>query len=215
MKIPYKSKELPVLITNNHVLDKNDIDNNIKITLQLNNGKITKILSINDNNRLTYTSDKYDITILEIKENKDKLDNKYLELDDYITKFEPDNLKNIYSNESIYLIGYPEDKNVLVSYGKPPKFEDTYLNHFCSTKEGSSGSPILKIKNQKLIGIHIGNHKNKWNRGALLIYAINEFQNKNKVIKKFDNSLINFKENKNSLEKNIIKKTINKLIIQK
>ena len=46
VKIPYKPKELPILITNNYVVDKNDIDINIKIELQLNNGKIMKILQI-------------------------------------------------------------------------------------------------------------------------------------------------------------------------
>ena len=184
VKIPYKSKELPVLMTNNHVINKSEIDDNIKITLQLNNGKISKSLKI-DNNRLTFTDEKMDVTIIEIKENNDDLENNYLELDDNITnknnKLDPDGLKNKYKHKSIYLMGYPKDNegsNIFVSYGKSPEFEDTYIKHYCSTDYGSSGSPILKIEDQKLIGIHRGKN-NKFNIGTLLIYAIQKFQEQN------------------------------------
>ena len=50
------------------------------------------------------------------------------------------------------------------------------MTHNCNIKEGASGSPILLINNQKLIGIHFGNSKqNKYNKGRLLIYSIIEF----------------------------------------
>ena len=125
-KIPFKSKLLPVLITNNHVIDKNDLKNNKEITLYLKNdnkikellnkdnelfyyrrnrrnriqellelrNKNNEILNDNkikklkiDNNRLRYTNEKLDITIIEIKENEDKLNNEYLELDDNIINY--------------------------------------------------------------------------------------------------------------------------------
>ena len=48
--------------------------------------------------------------------------------------------------------------------------------HKCTTKEGSSGSPILLINNQKLIGIHYGCSQHyEFNKGILLIYSIIEF----------------------------------------
>ena len=68
-KIPFKSKLLPVLITNNHIINENDIKNNKMITLYLNNDKIEKVLKM-DKNRLRYTNEKLDITIIEIKEIK-------------------------------------------------------------------------------------------------------------------------------------------------
>ena len=108
-KIPFKSKLLPVLITNNHVIDIDDIKNNKIINIYLNNDKEEKTIRI-DNNRLRYTNEKLDITIIEIKENKDNLNNKYIELDDRIIKYfksnkknEPNYLNNIYSNKSIYI----------------------------------------------------------------------------------------------------------------
>ena len=52
-------------------------------------------------------------------------------------------LSDVYSNKSIYLINYPEDKNVVISYGQPPNFSESKIFHKCTTKEGSSGSPIL------------------------------------------------------------------------
>ena len=163
-KIPYKSKLLPVLITNNHVINQDDILNNKKISLYLNNDGITKTIKL-DNNRMMYTNEKLDVTIIEIKDNKDNLNNKYLELDDEIINYfklnkneEESDINNIYSTDSIYLINKSE------------------IFHKCSTKEGSSGSPILLINNQKLIGIHYGCHeKHEFNKGTLLLYSIIEF----------------------------------------
>ena len=182
-KIPYKLKLLPVLITNNHVINKDDILNNKKFSIYLNNDKKIKRIEL-DNNRLKYTNEKLDITIIEIKDN-DKLNNKYLELDDEIMNYIKLNkkedinyLSDIYSNNSIYLINYPEDKNVVVSYGQSPTFNESEIFHKCTTKEGSSGSPILLINNQKLIGIHYGSSKQyDFNKGRLLIYSIIEFEN--------------------------------------
>ena len=184
-KIPYKLKLLPVLITNNHVINQDDILNNKKFSIYINNDKKIKRIELN-NNRLIYTNEQLDITIIEIKDN-DKLNNKYLELDDEIMNYIKLNkkedinyLSDIYSNNSIYLINYPEDKNVVVSYGQSPNINESEIFHKCTTKEGSSGSPILLINNQKLIGIHYGSSKQyDFNKGRLLIYAIIEFE-KNK-----------------------------------
>ena len=52
-------------------------------------------------------------------------------------------LSDLYSNKSIYLINYPENKDVFVSYAQPPNFSESEIFHKCSTKKGSSGSPIL------------------------------------------------------------------------
>ena len=68
-KISYKNELLTVLITNNHIIGINDIINNKNIALYLNNDKIVKSIKL-DNNRLRYTNEKLDITIIEIKEKK-------------------------------------------------------------------------------------------------------------------------------------------------
>ena len=106
----------------------------------------------------------------------------YLDLDEEIINHfklnknkEQSGIDKIYSNSSIYLINYPENKDVVVSYGQPPKLGESKIQHYCTTKEGSSGSPILLINNQKLIGIHWGSYKN-FNKGTLLLYSIIEFE---------------------------------------
>ena len=65
VKVPYKSKILPVLITTNHAINIDDILSNKNISLYINNDKAIKELKLDDN-RLKYTNEKLDITIIEI-----------------------------------------------------------------------------------------------------------------------------------------------------
>ena len=66
VKIPYKSKLLPVLITSNQVINTDDIQNKTNVSLYINNDKNIKLIKL-DNNRLIYTNEKLDITIIEIQ----------------------------------------------------------------------------------------------------------------------------------------------------
>ena len=193
VNIPYKSKFLPVLITTNHAINQDDIQNNKIISLYLNNGKMSIKL---DNNRLRYTNEKLDTTIIEIKENDHNLNEK--ERPNYL-----DNLNNIYLDESLYLLNYSKDKDIFVSYGKLLYIKNSDIMHNCNIKEGSSNSHILLINNQKLIGIHRNISKiNKYNKGILLIYSIIEFskikknffiinkEGKNMIYQQLDNFII-------------------------
>ena len=67
-----------------------------------------------------------------------------------------------------------------VSYGILNGIKDEYnIIYNWSTEHGSSGSPILQLSNQKIIGIHKGGvNKHNYNRGTLLKYPINEYLNK-------------------------------------
>ena len=188
--IPFENKFLPVLITNNHIIDEKHLnDKEIFLNSEIQQRKI-----INLNNRIKYTKKEYDITIIEIKEN-DGIQN-ILELDDIIIS---DIVKNDYRNdkfedETIYIIQYPEGE-LSVSFGlirKIFKNENEFVfEHICNTKEGSSGSPILNKKNNKVIGIHKGahNNSNKFNIGSFLNEAIKEFIEKyesEKLLKEFN-----------------------------
>ena len=159
-KIPYNNAK--VLMTNNHVVDENINQINIKIKEE----KESRIINLND--RIIYTNKEYDITIIEMDEN-DNINN-YLEIDDNIE------LNEEHIDKTIYIIQYPEGE-LSVSYGI---FDNIYIdkkynfNHKCSTKGGSSGSPILNIKNNKLIGIHKESNNKKYNRGLFLNYPIKE-----------------------------------------
>ena len=55
---------------------------------------------------------------------------------------------------SIYIIQYPSGKKAGVSYGIINNIDKFNIQHYCCTESGSSGSPILNISNNKIIGIH-------------------------------------------------------------
>ena len=81
--------------------------------------------------------------------------------------------------------------------------------HKCSTDSGSSGSPILNLKNNKIIGTHKGtpDFTKNFNYGTLLKYTLNDFINQNKtknnIIGEKDIILMKiFKSLKNHFSKN-------------
>ena len=150
-KLPFSNKSniFSVLITNNHILnDKILYKTDAKFNIYIEDENISKkIKEINLNNRLKYTNEEYDITIIEIKEDDGIKD--YLELDDTITKniFKDWDDNEKYIGETAYIIQYPEGE-LSVSYGIIQNiYEDKKYNfiHKCSTRFGSSGSPILNI----------------------------------------------------------------------
>ena len=111
-KIPFYNNLLPVLITNNHILNKDDIDNNKIIKLMINN-KVKKIEIDNSRKRYTNSDQNIDITIIEIKPNKDGI-NDYLEIDDIYKNKENIKLEN--KKKSIYILHYSNEE-LNVSYG--------------------------------------------------------------------------------------------------
>jgi len=174
--IPYKKKKLQVMITCNHIIDEEILKNNkfIEVSLSNNEKKIIKL-----ENKKIYTSKIYDTTIIEI-DSKNEIIEKYLELDEKI--FDENQSTMLNKNESIYILHYPEfiyEQNLCVSYGIVSNIQREFMiNHCCFTNPGSSGSPILKISNNKIIGIHKGSCiKNDENAGYLLKYSINEYIN--------------------------------------
>ena len=172
---------IKLFITNNHVIDEEIIKENNNILVSINDEENEEII-IKINNKKIYTNKKYDVTIIEIQEEKIK---NYIELDKDIFK------ENInMCNENIYIVQYPEyqfnEQKACVSYGQLKEIQDEYnIIHLCSTKVGSSGSPILNIKNNKVIGIHKGNsEKYKYKKGTFLKKPINEYLNNLNIIKK-------------------------------
>ena len=147
-KIPYKKETLKVFMTNYHVLDEKSFEENQNLNLLLNDEK--EILKLDlEIERKTYLNKDYDITIIELKD-EDKINN-YLELDDNLFQ---DNSEIIYKDKSIYILQYPNGQNACVSFGLLFNIDEYNIFHRCSTEKGSSGSPILNLQNNKVIGIH-------------------------------------------------------------
>ena len=81
---------------------------------------------------------------------------------------------------------------------------ESKIFHKCSTDKGSSGSPILSLEDNKLIGIHCGNSYNfNYNTGTLIAYPLIEFQNKQRnkesIKKKLNSMTIKYKINNDNL----------------
>ena len=138
---------------------------------------------------------------------KDRIYN-YMDIDDRYTEN-----SNIIYEKSIYIIQYPLGEKVGVSYGIINNIDKYNIEHYCSTNEGSSGSPILDISNNKIIGIHKESlNKVQLNRGTLLIYPINDFikeyeKNEIEIIIKIEKEEINkeiyYLDNTNYIENKI------------
>ena len=174
-KIPVPIPEyqnLPVLITNNHVINEEDG----KISLSIKADSNLKELYLKD--RIKFTNKEYDITIIELKPDDEICD--FLELDDIIVdSIISDKIENkIFIDENIYILEYVAGE---LSYStgvlKNIYENKQYLfNHLCRTGSGSAGSPILKVNTNKVIGIHHSLVMNqKSGEGTFLNYPLKEF----------------------------------------
>ena len=211
-KIPFASKDkfLPILVTNNHLINELILEKKEEpIMIYTKNNQKYKAFHLD--NRMYYTNEEYDITFIEIKENSDDIHN-FLELDDNLIEnifddknVDKDNHHFYYIKETIYIMHYPEGK-LSVSYGildKVSKSNNFNFNHLCSTKGGSSGSPILNIKNNKVFGIHKqASTLINCNKGSFLDIAIKEFIKQNLSKIKYSSQSIGEKKNENE-NKNI------------
>ena len=175
--IPNCDRYLPVLITNNHVLGEKEIspDKNATINISVNDELKKYQLYMAD--RLTYTSKKLDVTIIELKI-EDNLNIYGYEIDDY-------NQPNKYFEQlPVYMVHYPLSMRVCKSIGSIRIIDKNYnIKHTCSTQEGSSGGPIINLNTFKLIGVHKGKSKNQdINLGTFIKGPIEEFFATNKNI---------------------------------
>ena len=216
--IEANKEKIPVLITNYHIISDEYLDSEQRIKIYLNN----KCIPIKLNkDRKVYSSSNgiYDIMILKINDIDNIQNINFLELDSNL--LEP-NSELAYEDSSIYILHYPSS-NVKVSYGYGIKEKDkSNIIHKCQTSKGSSGSPILNLLTNKVIGIHKSFSKNTnednkeecYNFGTLLKYPLIEMNKNNNLKKNEQNLKIYFKkmygryENPDKL-KNIEPKQIN------
>ncbi len=180
-KIPFPNKKnlMPVFVTNNHVLGEDFLNKpGERLTIYIKEENRNRLLDLN--NRIKYTNKEFDITFIEIKPDIDQITH-FLELDDNILN---DGTNEGYISETIYNIHYPLD-NLSLSLGiikeiEESKKEDKVMHynfmHLCSTLAGSSGSPILLSKNNKVVGVHkLSNKSVNYNIGVFLTDAIKDF----------------------------------------
>ena len=190
VKIPYEKELIPTLITNL----KFPINQEINIELNKNIFELYQKKIIVDNKRKKLINNSYNINIIEINADKDKIHN-FIELDENIvdliikTNNDKNNIKssinnkiinnknnktfNEYNNEIIYSIqNYNEENNDFnINY------EQFNLNN---KNKYNSFSPLILLKNNKLIEIE---QKEK-NNNILIINLIQDFYEQIKIFKK-------------------------------
>ena len=151
--------EFPIkygLFTNNHVLNENDIKKGNTINIECLNklSYIKKKIKI-DENRRVYTNKYLDYTCIEIYPSDGFKD--YFKIDPIVF-----NNKNYLNNSDIFILQYPEGNELCFSYGKVLSLKENYIVHTASTKDGSSGSPIIRrSEDNYIIGLHYGGFKKK------------------------------------------------------
>ena len=133
---PDKYQRLPVIITNNHVLKSSDIKEGEKIKFSMNNNKNSFELEI-DNKRKVYTNEKYDITIIEVRNSDNINTNSFLDIDEDVfnKKFKEIYIKD---KKSVYLLHYRNEFSEYTSGIIKAISEDNYsIRHSCQTQQGS------------------------------------------------------------------------------
>jgi len=162
VKLYNHDKELLCLMSNEHVIRKDMIESKETINIKYNYEKKWLKIKLDEKERFIKYDKTMDFTIVEIKP-EDKIKEKYFLLPC---------LNDIdYINKDIYIVQYPEGKNLSYSQGKIKTIDDYELIYDASTKSGSSGSPILLKNTTEVIGIHKqGSNYKKENYGTLIRY---------------------------------------------
>ena len=167
-KIPLQgdNKFTPVLITNNNVINDNILARKKDIIIESFCTSSIKRKKINLSNRTAYNNKKLGISIIEIV-NKDGFKNiNMFELDEDMLSGKTDK----FIDKSIYMI-HSNQETLYVSYGLVNDIGKNHnFMHTCKAFNGSSGSPILNLENNKIIGIHSSTNVNI-NEGFFLNFS--------------------------------------------
>ena len=173
IKLYKDEKELLCLMSNEHVITKDMIESKATINIKYNYEKKWIKIKLDEKERFIKYDKEMDFTIVEIKP-EDKIKDKYFLLP-CINDID-------YKDKDIYIVQYPEGKNLSYSQGKIKTIDNYELSYDASTKSGSSGSPILLKNTTEVIGIHKqGSNYKKENYGTL-INSIERFLNYKKIV---------------------------------
>ena len=164
------------LITNNHIISQNTINNDIDI--EIHNKTIIKLIL--KNRAIKYYPEPKDITMIEINTN-DVIYND-IEFLDYDINF-INNGYDIYKNKNIFIIQCKFGENAKCFNGKVININNYEFQYNISNNYSLSGCPILYIDNNnliKVIGINKGQDLYKNYNHGIFIGEIIKQQNINK-----------------------------------
>ena len=155
------NKTIPILITNYKIIDEKYYSNYNNIEILINN-KLKEI----EFGSIYYINKDLDLSIIEIKENKEI---KILEIDANLYKEE---LETILNKETVYIIH--NNKNICVSYGIINNINKKNIFISCYINSDLNCFPIFNLASNKIIGIYQKN-SNYYSKGIYLKYIIKKF----------------------------------------
>ena len=180
------NSEIPVLVTNNHVIDLDYLATGKKLKIYVNDSKEKQEIEIKENTR-RFTNKCLDVTMIEVEKN-DLI--KFLE-------FENEEIKE---DKKIYILHQQKDKEPSFSDGIIKSIDNFNIKYSCNTK--SFEGVILNRNNCQVLGIPKLNNSNL-NNGTLIKYANDRF------IKTIKNEIIyDFMDNKDKYPNSIFYKKI-------
>jgi len=185
IKLFKENKELFCLMTNEHVITKEMIESKEIINIKYNYEKKWIQIKLDSKSRFILYNKEMDITIIDVK---DKIKEKYFLLPNI-------NNNKDYINKEIYIVQYPEGKNLSFSEGKIKDIVNNELLYDASTKRGSSGSPILLKNTTEVIGIHKHGCISREENYGSLIHPILQLLNNNEKLYENDKNFLRKKEN--------------------
>ena len=144
---PDKSHLSNTLITNNHILNKDDMKDNNNIYFSIGDNTEKKKIIL-DQSRKKYTNENVDITFIEIK-SSDNINN-FLEIDDEVIINDIQYFEDVYKKLSIYVMHYPNGDELKLSIGLLQKINEP-IKFFFEENSNNSDSEYLKKINYKFI----------------------------------------------------------------
>ena len=169
MIIKYENEDLlKCLITNFHVLPKSIIGKKCNIKIQIGDkNKFNLQLRGVKNRIIKYFEKPIDMTLIEILDDHDNDLLRNIEFLSYDLNFIK-NGYNYYLNKEIFILQHPFGEKIHSSTGKIVNIKDYEFHHDASTCKGSSGSAIILIENERVIGIHKNKNKLGQNFGTFI-----------------------------------------------
>ena len=181
-----KIEEIYCLITNNHVLNENDLEKDfITITFyslknkdnQLQSEKLEKQISLNLDRKI-WTNEEIDYTCVEILEQDNIFQNiNIFEIDDSCYNMNYDVKK--YDKKGLVIASIGPKEEIELGQGAI-EYRNKYKHKFfhnCNTVPGYSGGAAILVDNLKIIGIHKGWDRKNKNVGIYMKEILNDINN--------------------------------------
>ena len=167
-----EDRNMKVLFTCNHVLNKEFLIQKKEIKLSINSNE--KILKLQ--NRRIWSNKYLDYTCIEIV--KEDNINYFLNIDDNILNYNY-SIEN-FNKIGIYVFGIMKNRQLGFDCGFIQKFYNFRIVHNCNTNPGCSGGPIINKNNNNIIGIHNASGKNKkYNLGIFIKSILSDIKDNN------------------------------------